>query len=67
MTEQDLQQIAALIRSETAPINKRLDAIQEQLNEIKEDTQITREVVNLLGEWAENASAVIGVPYPVKH
>lgn len=34
-------------------IDSRLDSIQEQLDELKEDSEITRDGVNSLLEWAD--------------
>ena len=37
--------------------------MQKDIDEIKENTQITREVCNELVSWAEKAGDVIGVPF----
>lgn len=67
LDQNDLQAIAALIKNEVEPINKRLDNvdsrldkietrldnIEEDIEVIKEDTEITREVTNKIGEWVD--------------
>ncbi len=67
LDQNDLQAIAALIKNEVEPINKRLDNvdsrldkietrldnIEEDIEVIKEDSQITREVTNKIGEWVD--------------
>ena len=40
--------------------------MQEDIEQIKEDTEITRVAVNALGEWAENVAVVTAVTYPVQ-
>ena len=46
-------------------IDKRLNTMQDDIDQIKEDTTITREVVNELGEWAEVVSDILKVRYPI--
>ena len=67
LDQNDLQAIAALIKNEVEPINKRLDNvdsrldkietrldnIEEDIEVIKEDSQITREVTNDIDEWVD--------------
>ncbi len=67
LDQNDLKAIAALIKNEVEPINKRLDNvdsrldkietrldnIEEDIEVIKEDSQITREVTNKIGEWVD--------------
>lgn len=36
------------------------------IDQIKEDTAVTREAVNALGEWVEVASDVLKISYPLK-
>lgn len=75
MTQQDLDAIRAIIQQETlaivqretrAIIQQELAPIREQLNEVQEDTQITRGAVNALCEWAEHVAVVTSVTFPVK-
>lgn len=49
LDEKDLQAIAQLM-------DEKLKPIKEQLSEVKEDTKITRNAVNDLLEWADDAS-----------
>ena len=53
LTQEDLQAISQLIKNEVEPINKRLDKIEEDIEIVKEDAAITREVTNKLGEWVD--------------
>ena len=81
MTQQDLDAIRAIVQEETRtiiqkelePIHERLDNMQGQINDIKdqldemqEDTQITRGAVNALCEWADHVAVVTAVTFPVK-
>lgn len=47
-------------------IDNRLDAMQEDIEQIKEDTTITRSATNSLIEWADNVSVITQVKFPVK-
>ncbi len=53
LTQEDLQAISLLIKNEVEPINKRLDKIEQTLEQVKEDGEITRDVTNKLGEWVD--------------
>lgn len=77
LTKEDLQAIADLmdtkLTSALAPINQRLDTMQAQINtlqedldEVKENTTVTREVVNTLAEWTEAASDTLNIRYPLR-
>lgn len=59
-----LQAMRAMMKEELEPINKRLDAIEEDLDELKEHAEITRDGVNSLLEWAEECGNVIKFPLP---
>ena len=59
-----LQAMRAMLKEELEPINKRLDAIEEDLDELKEHAEITRDGVNSLLEWAEECGNVIKFPLP---
>ena len=70
MTKENLQQFSELMTSALAPIHthlnqmdKRLDAIAEDITAIKEDSAVTRTACNTLIKWNEHASAVVQVPY----
>ena len=65
LTKEDLQAIGALMDKKLEPINDRLDTIQADIEQIKEDTTITREAANGLGEWAEVAADVLKVKFPI--
>ena len=63
----------AIVQEELKPIHERLDNMQGQINDIKdqldemqEDTQITRGAVNALCEWADHVAVVTAVTFPVK-
>lgn len=66
MTNEEMQAIRAIIQEELKPISERLDRIQEDVGQIREDAEITRGAVNALGEWAENVAVITAVTYPVK-
>ena len=65
LTKEDLQAIGALMDEKLEPINNRLDTMQADIEQIKEDTAITREAANGLGEWAEVAADVLKVKFPI--
>lgn len=60
-----LEAIRAIVQEENKPITARLDAMQGDIDQIKEDTTITRDSVNGLGEWAEVAADVLRIKYPL--
>ena len=71
MTDQDLQAIQALLEQGLAPINKRLDAIETDLTEMKEDIaaikesqEEVRDATNALLEWSDKISASFQFPLP---
>ena len=77
MTQEELFEMRAMMREEINAamrglkdgqdaINKRLDALEESVAEIKEDTKITRGAANALIEWADNVAVVTSVRFPVK-
>ena len=58
-----LDAMRSMLKEELNPINerlnsmdKRLDSIDERLANVEEDTKITRNAVNDLLEWADDAS-----------
>ena len=65
-----IQAIGQMMDSKLAaalePINTRLNTMQSDIEQIKEDTRITRETVNALAEWTDEASGVIEVKFPIK-
>lgn len=67
------EETRAIVKEELKPIHERLDNMQGQINDIKdqldemqEDTQITRGAVNALCEWADHVAVVTAVTFPVK-
>ena len=67
------EETRAIIQKELEPIHERLDNMQDKINDIKdqldemqEDTQITRGAVNALCEWADHVAVVTAVTFPVK-
>ena len=83
LTKEDLQAIGNLMDEKLgtalAPINKRLDVMQtdietvkedidamkENIEQIKEHAEITRETVNAIGEWTEAAAGALKINYPI--
>lgn len=59
LDKNDLQAIAQLMDEKLKPVNERLDSIDKRLSDVKEDTKITRNAVNDLIEWADDASIQI--------
>ena len=51
-----------LILRELRRINERLEHIEDGLQELHEDHQVTRSGVNKLLEWSENAGYIIHFP-----
>ena len=43
---------------------KRMDKIQEDLDQLKEDHEITRDALNYLCGWAEKVSGAMSFPLP---
>ncbi len=65
LDEKDLQAIAELLK----PVNEKLEKMQEDIDVLKddvsvlkEDSAITRNAVNNLLEWAEDASVQVKIP-----
>lgn len=56
MTEKEFQEY----------VIKQLSSISERLEQVKEDTEITREATNSLIEWAEFVSERLDITFPVK-
>lgn len=59
LDKNDLKAMAQLMDEKLKPVNERLDSIDKQLSNIKEDTKITRNAVNNIIEWADDASIQI--------
>ena len=58
MTKEEMVQIREMMKEvvseELEPINAHLDNIQDQLDEIKENTEITRDVLNEVVKWIDS-------------
>lgn len=44
------------------PVNARLDSIDGRLSNLEEDSTVTRNAVNILLDWAEQAQLEIKIP-----
>lgn len=53
--EQELKEILLSMQSQLKAISKDIVTIKGDISELKEDTQVTREAVNTLLEWADKA------------
>lgn len=53
-----------LILEELRKISAKMETIQEDIDQLKEDSEITRSGVNALVEWAEEVSNAIRFPLP---
>ena len=61
------EEVRATMREEIRSIvQEELSPIREQLDEMQEDTQITRGAVNALCDWADHVAVVTPVTFPVK-
>lgn len=65
LTKEDLQLLSGLMDEKLKPINERLDNMQEQLDEIKENTEITRDVLNEVVKWIDS-NFRDDYPFPVE-
>ena len=65
LTKEDLQAIKIIIKEEIEPINKRLDKIENDIEEIKEHAEITRETTNDIVEWIDTYWRDNDRPFPV--
>ena len=54
LTKEDIQLLSGLMDEKLKPINERLDNMQDQLDEIKENTEITRDVLNEVAKWIDS-------------
>ena len=54
------------MKTDIAQLQGAVSRMQEDIDQIKEDTEITRGAVNSLGEWAEHVAVVTAVTYPIK-
>ena len=65
----DLLAISELMDNKLKPINDRLDSVdtrldkmQEDLDILKENSKVTRNAVNTLLDWAEEAQIEVKIP-----
>lgn len=56
-----MQELRVIVREELKPVEDRLASIQEDIDVLKEESDITRNGVNILLKWAEKADRVINV------
>lgn len=66
LTKEDLAAIGELMDAKLEPVTKRLDAMQEDITEIKEHAEITRSATNSLVEWADTVGVITQVKFPIK-
>lgn len=59
-----LQAISQMMDEKLKPINDRLDSMEDKIDKLQEDAQITRAGVNSLLDWAEECGNVIKFPLP---
>lgn len=64
-----LEAIGKMMDEKLAPINARLDSLetkvdrlQEDMDELKEYSEITRDGVNTLISWADDVACVVKIP-----
>ena len=62
--EEKILQLLEAQQAELRKISAKMDAIQEDIDQLKEDSEVTRSGVNALIEWAEDVSNAIRFPLP---
>ena len=63
MNEKELlQAISQIMDEKLTPINKRLEKIENDIEELKEESKVTRAATNTLVAWAEKASVEVKIP-----
>ena len=60
--EQELKEILLSMQSQLKAISEDIVTIKGDISELKEDTQVTREAVNTLLEWADKAQIEVKIP-----
>ncbi len=53
LTPEDIKLLSDLMDEKLKPVNERLDKIEDDIEEIKENTEITRAVTNEIVEWID--------------
>jgi uncharacterized coiled-coil protein SlyX len=74
--EQKIEQILAVVTGTKAQVDKleeRFDALEErfssleaEVSDVKDVLLETREVVNIIGHWCENADDIVRIGYPAE-
>ena len=62
--EERILQLLEAQQEELRKISSKVDAMQEDICKLREDSEITRAGVNSLLEWAEECGNVIKFPLP---
>mgnify|MGYP000270168589 CR=1 FL=1 len=62
--EERILQLLEAQQQELRKLNSKMDAMQADISQLKEDSEITRAGVNALLEWAEECGNVIKFPLP---
>ena len=57
-----LEAIGQMMDAKLKPINERLDSMEDKLDGLIEDHNLTREGVNTLLDWADTVSVAVKVP-----
>lgn len=60
--EQELKEILLSMQGQLKAISEDIVTMKDDIAELKEDTQVTREAVNTLLEWAEKAQVEVKIP-----
>lgn len=66
--EEKILEILLGMQGDISAIKTRLDSLEVKVDEIREDGEITREAVNKVADWADNAGFLLKIPFgkPVK-
>ena len=60
--DEKVQAMSQMMDEKLAPINNRLEKIENDIEELKENTEVTRVATNTLVAWAEKASVEVKIP-----
>ncbi len=60
--EQEIKEILLSMQGQLKAISEDIVTMKDDIAELKEDTQVTREAVNTLLEWAEKAQVEVKIP-----
>ena len=60
--EQELKEILLSMQGQLKAISEDIVTMKDDIAELKEDTQVTREAVNTLLEWADKAQVEVKIP-----